>query len=349
MIDFPNTPSVGSTFTAGGKTWQWDGSKWVAASSSSVYPPNANVGRNLLHNGLFTVAQRGAGPFTATGYTLDRWALSATTDTNSVTLMGTSGPDRAGIGDETARLMLQDVFTGSAAAGAFTYIRQPIEGLMRLSAKTVTISFWAKAASGTLRVGINLLQHFGTGGSPASPAWVLATGNAVTIGTAWARYSSTIAVSSIGTNVLGSNGDDRTELGLFLSSGANTNALAGNIGVQSGTIQIWGVQLEIGSQATALEKLDPRMDLANCQRFATAFHYGINSYGAGTAAGGTTVLLPVTMRAAPTVTTIGTPTLNNCTGLNFANQQPAGLKVYTVITATGGYGLEADLLASADL
>ena len=40
-----------------------------------------------------------------------------------------------------------------------------------------------------------------------------------------------------------------------------------NVGVQSGSIAIWGVQLEIGSVATPLEKPDPQQDLAKCQRF----------------------------------------------------------------------------------
>lgn len=45
------------------------------------------------------------------------------------------------------------------------------------------------------------------------------------------------------------------------------NARAGLIGVQSYTLQLWGVQLEIGSVATALEMPDPQQDLAKCQRF----------------------------------------------------------------------------------
>jgi hypothetical protein len=55
---------------------------------------------------------------------------------------------------------------------------------------------------------------------------------------------------------LGSNNDSFTGLEFFYSSGATNNAIAGNIGVQSGTINIWGVQLEIGSIATQLEKRD---------------------------------------------------------------------------------------------
>ena len=30
MIDFPNSPTPGQTFTAAGATWQWDGAKWTS-------------------------------------------------------------------------------------------------------------------------------------------------------------------------------------------------------------------------------------------------------------------------------------------------------------------------------
>ena len=43
---------------------------------------------------------------------------------------------------------------------------------------------------------------------------------------------------------------------------------AGNIGVQSGTVYLWGVQLEIGSVATPLDYGGtPQQQLAQCQRF----------------------------------------------------------------------------------
>ncbi|WP_423454241.1 hypothetical protein [Ottowia sp. VDI28] len=29
MIDFPSSPTVGDTHTAGGATWEWDGVAWV--------------------------------------------------------------------------------------------------------------------------------------------------------------------------------------------------------------------------------------------------------------------------------------------------------------------------------
>ena len=102
-----------------------------------------NVGRNLLHNALFNVAQRGAGGFTATGYTIDCWALGLTLDTANVNPVAAADADRAGIGDEAATTLLANTFTGNAGASAATIVYQPIENVRRLAGKTVTASFWA--------------------------------------------------------------------------------------------------------------------------------------------------------------------------------------------------------------
>jgi len=39
MIDFPNSPTVGQTFSSGSLSWIWDGTKWGAVSSSSIALP----------------------------------------------------------------------------------------------------------------------------------------------------------------------------------------------------------------------------------------------------------------------------------------------------------------------
>jgi|GEM_PF-3447449 microcystin-dependent protein len=42
MINFPDNPTVGQTFTAGGLTWQWDGTKWIMITApGGTYVPLA--------------------------------------------------------------------------------------------------------------------------------------------------------------------------------------------------------------------------------------------------------------------------------------------------------------------
>ena len=36
-IDFPSNPSTNDTFTAAGKTWIWDGEKWILSVQSTTY------------------------------------------------------------------------------------------------------------------------------------------------------------------------------------------------------------------------------------------------------------------------------------------------------------------------
>ena len=343
-----------------GNTQQWVAADNLtglanAATQNDVAMSQNNVGRNKLHNGLFTVAQRGAGPFTSVGtYSLDRWAISLSSDAVGFSQAALVDADRAAIGDEEAQSALQNVFTGNAAAGAYSQIVQKIENVRRLAGRTVIISFWAKAASGTPKLGINMQQVFGTGGSPSAGVWALVTGNSVTLSTAWTRYSTAIALPSISAKVLGTNGDHSTWLDIFYSSGSATNAIAGNIGVQSGTINLWGVQLEIAApgqtQPSVLEKKDPRIELSDCQRF---YQTGVAwAYYSNTAAGtivGNTYTLPVTMRATPTCASLAGSSNTNIGPITFNGLGPVAVGGYGTATAAGTVNISNQFSASADL
>jgi hypothetical protein len=349
-LDFPNSPATGQQFTGpNGIVWQWDGTKWIVSGGGTVFQSiTGDVGRNLLHNGLFNVAQRGAGPFTAFFvYTLDRWVTGGSTDTIGFQQYAASDADRAAIGDEACQLFLANPFTGNAAAGAYNEIQQRIENVRRLAGKTVTLSFWA-AASAALRLGINATQHFGSGGSPSADVNVLTTGIAVTLSGTWTRYTATIAIPSVAGKTLGTNGDSYTIIRIGYSSGANANAFFGNIGAQTGAINIWGVQLEIGSVATPLEKLDPQQDLAKCQRF----YQGNNAYFSAPVQGAGQIAcwapFGTQMRAAPTIV-FGTPAYTNASGIGAAQNSIGGFIVYATATAAGPANFNCLYTASADL
>jgi hypothetical protein len=301
-------------------------------------------GRNLVHNALFNVAQRGTGPWTTIAYTLDRWLLVVSSDTASFSRTANTTPIS---GDEAATWVAGMTFTGTATASAVTRLAQPIEDVRRLSAKTVTISFYA-LCSASQKLGVSIDQYFGTGGSPS--ATVQGTGQAVTLTTSWARYSLTFAVPSISAKTLGTNNDHATYLNFWYSSGATNNGFAGGIGVQSGTVLMWGIQLEIGSVATPLDYGgSPQQQLAACQRFyQTGWSYW-SGYGAASAGIGYNLLFPVTMRAAPTVSYLGTPAGSNASGLAAAQSMPSGFIAQAIATATGAASFNGQFAASADL
>lgn len=351
-LDFPNSPTVGSTFTSGpgGPAWQWDGVKWESIGVPGATGAAGPVSRNFLHNPYFNIQQRGQGPWTAGGYTADRWKLDfGAPDTNSVSVIQLTDAQRAAIGDEAASYGLQNTFTGSATAGAYSRVIQPVEKLRRLSGKTVTLSFFAQS-SAALSVGVNCQQYFGSGGSPS--AVVVVPGQGVSIATTFARYQVTLTVPSIAGKTLGTNGDDFTMFNIWFSSSSTISPNSG-IGVQSGTITLWGMQLEIGSQATPLEKIDPQVDITNCTRFFQAYGYPLIT---GYAVGGNSVYIwaPLTtpMRASPTVTFApgGSIGYSNASGLAVNWISPIEIRFVITITATGyGYAQAQPTYFSADL
>lgn len=306
-----------------------------------------NVGRNLLHNSLFNVQQRGAGPWTANGYTADRYTMNLNNDTLSVSIISLVDADRSAIGDESATYAAQLVVTGAATAGSFSIFAQSIEGVRRLSGKTMTVSFWARSSAGTPKLGMTLNQNFGTGGSPSATV-VNSLGATPALTTTWTRYSLTMTLPSTAGKTLGTNNDNRTGLNFYLSDQAN--ASGSGIGVQSGTVQLWGVQLEIGAQATPLEKPDPQQDLAKCQRFFTI----LNRVQWGGYAANSGVLLyaplplPVSMRAAPTIAFVN-PSYANASGVTATQSQPTAISIYATSSAAGQIWALTDVTASADL
>jgi hypothetical protein len=350
---FTGTPSlpagaIGITAAAGDNDTSIATTAFVQAA---VTPTANNVGRNVLHNSMFNVAQR-IGPFTTNNaYTLDRWVMGFGGGTLSVTQLALADADRTAIGDEAARNCLQSVCVAGGGVADLDFITQYIEDIRRLSGKTVTVSFWARATAGTPKLAIELNQSFGTGGSPSANVSTIGS-QAFTLSTNWTRYVSTpIAVpSAVGKTFGTTAGTDATALTLWQSAGSTYAARASNIGTQSYTLQVWGIQLEIGSVATPLEKPDPQQDLAKCQRFYVGNGYFFLGAwnGAGSAFAGV-ASFPVQMRAAPTIVFTGAPSLVNCSVLNAFNPNPLNFVCNSVATAAAQTQILTSFTASADL
>lgn len=327
------------------------GYQTTAQVATAVAPALNNVGRNYLHNPLFNVAQRGAGPFTAAGYTGDRWTNNFSGGSQSFVNNAVTDASRAQIGDEAATWSLTNTFTGAAAVGSYNLISQRIEGIRRLAGKTVTVSFWAATTAGTLKLGVSIDQYFGSGGSPS--ASVNVAGIAVTLNTTWARYSATLTLPSIAGKTLGTANDAFSSLNFWYSAEASTFATrSGGVGVQSGTIFLWGVQLEIGTVMTPLEKPDPQQDLAKCQRFYQIGYFNYSGSGTGGVSTSMSQQLPVAFRAAPTfVNTGGGAATNFSNGVIAAAGAPMNSSFYIAgnPTATGAFAFFGNYSASADL
>jgi len=327
------------------------------ARQNSTWQPVPNttgsVGRSYIHNGLFNVQQRGAGSWGTNGQmTADRWQLGVSGSSLTIAINTQNDPGRAQIGDEACVYVFANAFSGTAGASDFANVAQRIEKVQRLSGKTVIVSFWAAPSVANLKVGVELYQSFGTGGSPS--AGIAVGTQAVTLAAVtYTRYSLSFAVPSMAGKTLGTNGDDWTQLAFWFTSGSTLAGRAGNIGVQSGTIWLWGVQLEVAAPGqtapSPLEKIEVGDDLRHCQRFYQVGSMALTSYQIAGSGFGHSQSLPVTMRAIPTVTSNMT-TQTNTSGSAINSVDIGTMRLFggaattsSAVIAIGTFTASADL------
>jgi hypothetical protein len=250
-----------------------DGDTLVADSAASTglrWQGNYAAGKNYLINGDFRVNQRS---FTSvsgtqnTSYGFDRWLNSSSGGGTATYTAQTFTLGSAPVSGYEGRNYIDIATTGQTATNVTTRLDQRIESVRTLANQTATISFWAKAASGTPKAAIELDQQFGTGGSPSTRVTTYA--GQVTLSTSWARYSVTVSVPSISGKTIGTDGNDFLALNLWVSAGTDFNARTGSLGIQTNTFSLWGVQVEAGSVATAFQTATGTLqgELAACQRY----------------------------------------------------------------------------------
>ena len=243
------------------------------------------AGKNKIINGDFYVNQRNfSSTTTSSVYMFDRWTQYLADGTVTYSAQ-TFTPGTAPVAGYEGKNFIRCVTTGQTLTSAAALLIQNIEDVRTLAGQTATISFWAKAGSGTPKVAVEAYQSFGTGGSPS--AAVSTPAGAVTLTTSWARYSVTVAIPSISGKTLGTNNDPTLALNLWTSAGTNFNTRASSIGIQTTTIDIWGVQIEAGSVATPFTTATGTLsgELAACKYYFR--RYGGNtlyeSFGVGQA------------------------------------------------------------------
>jgi hypothetical protein len=221
------------------------------------------AGKNKIINGDFRINQRAFTSTTTTAtYGLDRWQLDCADGTSTYSVQ-TFTPGAAPVAGYEAINFARIVTTGQTLTTAFTRLVQPIEDVRTFAGQTVTVSFWAKAATGTPKIAVELAQGMGAGGSGGANNTI---GN-VTISTSWARYSVTGSVAGLSGATIGTS--SALNARLFVSAGSVFNARTGSMGIQSNTFDIWGIQVEAGSIATPFQTATGTIqgELAACQRY----------------------------------------------------------------------------------
>jgi len=151
---------------------------------------------------------------------------------------------------------------------------------------TVTVSFYAKANT-DITVPVRLVQVFGSGGSTA--VTVDSINNSVT--SSWQRFTATFTCPSLSGKTIGTSS--------YLELTFDTPDTYS-------TLDITGVQLEVGTEATPFEHRPYDMELARCQRYyevsGTGTNFGSNLCVAqNTTRANCACAFPVAKRATPTI------------------------------------------------
>jgi hypothetical protein len=249
------------------------------------------AGKNKIINGDFGIWQRGTS-FTPANdaYTADRFQVGYNGTITTQTLsQQTFTPGTAPVAGYEGQYFLRWAITTNGTS-TFRGIRQRIEDVRTFAGQTVSFSFWAKAASNLTLSSVQYAQIFGSGGSGTVEGSF--TMNSLSVTTSWQRFTGTVTIPSINGKTITTN-----------------SSLAINIYLPAtGTLDLWGWQLEAGSVATAFQTATGTIqgELSAAQRYyyRTSVTGATSNFGVGfnnsTTTTQTQFSLPQEMRIAPT-------------------------------------------------
>jgi hypothetical protein len=264
---------------------------------------NFFAGKNKIINGDMSIWQRGTS-YNATAVTsygaADRYSYfqnGSTAGTNTIS-RETFTPGTAPVAGYESQYFQRWTATTLGTGQTAVVFNQAIENVQTFAGQTATVSYWAKS-SAAFTTDVTFRQNFGSGGS----ASVDTTTSTSTTSTSWTRFTFTINVPSISGKTIGTSSHLVVGLRFYtITAGA--------------TVDIWGVQLEAGSTATAFQTATGTIqgELAACQRywtqtypFGTAANSATNAEGSAQSIAATTnslfswITYPVTMRTSPTI------------------------------------------------
>lgn len=280
-IYFPAADNVAIS-TAGTAALTVDSSQNVSVTGTVAMA--SSFLRNRLINGAMNIYQRGSVAATTSGaYTLDRWFVTPTGATVTVTQSTSVAPANFSASLNVA----------AAASVTNVSVYQRIESLNCsdfANGAKVTVSGWIRQSTGsavtTATVALTtptVADNYTSTSSAASTYTIPSIASAT-----WVYFSNTFTLTTACTNGL--------QVTIALGSGLTTGAL-----------NLSGLQLELGSVATPFERRLQGQQLALCQRYYFRMYgsgtgYSVLGIGFNTT---TTVAVsyttfPVTMRIRPT-------------------------------------------------
>jgi hypothetical protein len=206
-------------------------------------PPSTSG--NAIINGAFDIWQRGTS-LSAGGFLADRWFFDSDASVLSQSRQ-TFTPGSAPVAGYEGAYYLNFTKNGSGSYGG---VYQKIEDVRTFAGQSATLSFWAKANNATTMTS-RVSQEFGSGGSST----VNLTDQTVSLTTSWQRFTLTYSFGVLTGKTIGTSSFVKW---LFFAAGSG-----------AANVDLWGVQFESGTTATAFKRNASNIqgELAACQRY----------------------------------------------------------------------------------
>jgi hypothetical protein len=248
----------------------------TTANQLAAYASSLPSLRNLIINGNFDFWQRSTSQNTSGYGSADRWNNIHSGPSSKTASQGVFAVGQTEV-PGNPKYYFRTVFTSSGGSGDICLTLQNIEDVKTLAGETATLSFWARTTGSNKDIATEIIQYFGTGGSPSPSPSVLSIGTTThTLTSSWQKFTTTVFIPHLtstgqvgGTPLtIGTNGNDYLGLNFWFEAGSNINSSRTNsLGNQSGTFDIAQVQLEIGTVATPFEHRPIGVELGLCQRY----------------------------------------------------------------------------------
>ena len=297
-------------------TVTYDGTQFVLNNATSL--PNLFTGmKNHIINGAMNIAQRGTsftGVTNASAWPCDRFGYGFLGNCVGTVSQDSSVPSNNQF--LYSAKMAVTTATGALAAGNYVVFQQTIEGfnVRDLIGQPFTLSFWIKSSvTGTYCIGF---RNAGVGTTAdrsyvveytinAANTWeyktITVSGGLITAGNwDWINGIGLVVtwVLAVGSNYITTANAWQTGNYVATTNQVNAAATVGNI------VQITGVQLEKGPNATGFEYRPIGLESTLCQRYYQTLPQLTGAYfpATGSNYGGVYRTLQTAMRTTPTVT-----------------------------------------------
>jgi len=319
--------------------------------AGSINAPNSFGFKNRIINGAQVINQR-ATTITDYGYATDRWSYNPAAASKASVAQSSTAPT----GFNNSLLVTSSAATTVGATDVYI-IEQKIEGYNiadlgfgAAGASSVTISFWVRSS---------LTGTFGGALGNAGPDRSYPFTYTISSANTWEQKTVTIAGDTTGTWATTNGSGFRVifSLGCGSSRSGTAGAWTGTsnifsatgatsvVGTNGATFYLTGIQLEKGSTATSFDYRDYGTEYNLCQRYFQLLQGGGGRWGSTQANFIYTTVLPVSMRASPTLSVQGTVTIENYAGNNATvgsigsttGLYPSGLG-YVVLALSGASG-----------